>query len=382
LQLTGHKDLVSDAVFSPDGRRIATVSRDRTVRVWDAATGRAIMLYKGHDDEVETAAFSPDGTRIITAAADKTARVWDARIPTLERQLAWAEAAQFDVLPSGDRFALGLPAPTGLREWRSAVAACDRLAAAPYDPDRRAPGFLLDRTAAEKAIAACARNSGHSAEEVRFLYQHGRALATAGYSTAARRDFEVSLARGYRAARIDLGQLLADPAAGMLALPLAISLYEQAWRDGVIVGAFELGKLYEHGVTRVENRDGYLLLPDMTRAWLWYRKAAESHEPNALARFGEQADEAAFVAKTAAERSAHFLEAFRYFASAAARAQGEGWPDDAWRRWRYRRASLARLLARAGMMQEVADVYETIRLQNAPLPATVWNRLATFVGAQ
>jgi hypothetical protein len=33
-------------------------------------------------------------------------------------------------------------------------------------------------------------------------------------------------------------------------------------------------------------------------------------------------------------------------------------------------------------MQEVADVYETIRLQNAPLPATVWNRLATFVGAQ
>jgi TPR repeat protein len=206
-------------------------------------------------------------------------------------------------------------------------------------------------------------------------------LAATGDSAAARRDFEESLAHGYRAARIDLGQLLADPSAGMLTLPRAISLYEQAWHDGVIVAAFELGKLYEHGVTRVES-DGCLLLPDTNRAWLWYLKAAESHEPNALARFGEQADEAAFVAKTAAERNAHFLDAFRYFASAAARAQGEGWPDDAWRRWRYRRASLARLLARAGMMQEVADVYETIRLQNAPPPATVWNRLAAFVGVQ
>ena len=241
LRLSGHKDGVTDAVFSPDGRRIVTASRDRTVRVWEAATGRAIMLYKGHDDEVDTAAFSPDGSHIITASADKTARVWDARIPTLEHQLAWAEAAQFDALSSSARFALGLPVATG---------------------------------------------------------------------------------------------------------------------------------------------DEYRLSDDGARAWLGYRRPAESREPKALARLAEEADEAALVAKTDAERNAHLLDAFRYFAAAAARAQSEGSPDSAWKRWRYRRASLARLLARAGMMQQVAQIYENVRVRNDPRPATLWDRLTTLPGVR
>jgi TPR repeat protein len=380
LTLSGHKAGVVDAVYSPDGRRIVTASSDRTVRVWDAAGGRVIALYQGHDDQVETAAFSPDGSRIISASLDKTARVWNAYIPTLERQLAWTEAAQFDELSSSERFALGLPAATGLREWPSAAVTCDQLAAAPYDPDRRSPGGVLDRTAAEKAIAACAYESDHSAGTERFLYEHGRALAVAGNWMAARRDFERALLRGYRAARIDLARLLADRSAGMLTLPRAISLYEAAWHDGLMVAAFELGKLYENGVVDVENPHEYLLPPDRARAWLWYGKGAESREPNALARFGERSDEAAFAAPAGAERNAHLLDAFRYFAAAAAGARSEGWPDDAWSSWRYRRASLARLLARAGVMQEVADVWLSIREQNAPPPATVWDRPAASVG--
>jgi hypothetical protein len=38
----------------------------------------------------------------------------------------------------------------------------------------------------------------------------------------------------------------------------------------------------------------------------------------------------------------------------------EDWPDDAWRDWRYRRASLARVLALAGMMREVAQEYTRV----------------------
>ena len=45
------------------------------------------------------------------------------------------------------------------------------------------------------------------------------------------------------------------------------------------------------------------------------------------------------------------------YAAAADRARYEDWPDDAWKHWRYRRATLARLLAREGMMQQVADAY-------------------------
>jgi hypothetical protein len=38
-------------------------------------------------------------------------------------------------------------------------------------------------------------------------------------------------------------------------------------------------------------------------------------------------------------------------------AYRENWPDSAWKHWRYRRASLARVLAADGMMQPVADVF-------------------------
>ena len=70
------------AAFSPDGSRIVTASNDKTARVWDAATGKAIAVLSGHEDSVISAAFSPDGLHIVTASADKTARVWDvSRIP-------------------------------------------------------------------------------------------------------------------------------------------------------------------------------------------------------------------------------------------------------------------------------------------------------------
>ncbi len=87
---------------------------------------------------------------------------------------------------------------------------------------------------------------------------------------------------------------------------------------------------------------------------------APSHRPNTLAESGERAYDNAYNAKTPAERNTHLLEAFRLFALAAAVAEQENWPDESWRAWRHRRASLARLLARAGMMQEVAATFATV----------------------
>jgi hypothetical protein len=62
------------------------------------------------------------------------------------------------------------------------------------------------------------------------------------------------------------------------------------------------------------------------------------------------------------------LAAFRYFAEAAERARLEGWPDDAWKSWRYRRATLARLLAREGMMRQVVDAYAAARSRSTTHP--------------
>ena len=65
--------------FSPDGTRIASGSADKTVRLWDAATGQPVgQPLTGHTDAVSSVAFSPDGTRIASGSDDKTVRLWDA----------------------------------------------------------------------------------------------------------------------------------------------------------------------------------------------------------------------------------------------------------------------------------------------------------------
>ncbi len=59
-------------------------------------------------------------------------------------------------------------------------------------------------------------------------------------------------------------------------------------------------------------------------------------------------------------RHAQLLHAFSLYAAAAERAHDEDWPDEAWRFWRHRRASLSRLLAGEGLMQQVADAYAVV----------------------
>jgi WD40 repeat protein len=71
---------VRSLAFSPDGRRIISGgSDDRTLRLWDAATGLAALPpLVGHTDVVTSVAFSPDGHRIVSGSDDHTVRVWNA----------------------------------------------------------------------------------------------------------------------------------------------------------------------------------------------------------------------------------------------------------------------------------------------------------------
>jgi len=376
LRLTGHRDNVISADFSPDGLRVVTASDDGTARMWDAATGQQLMVFM-HPDTVESAAFSPDGRRIVTASADKQARIWDAQAPALEVQISWAAAAQFDPLPSTVRLELGLSAQVDVRHWPMGGSRCDESAAAPYDPDRRAPGVTIDQIESDIAIAACADEISRAPGQPRSTYQHGRALMAAGNLLEARRDFENAVAQGVRSAQIDLGMLFSQPSSAMLDVPRAISLYEHAWDQGVEIAAFELGQLYEHGVSRSGSSKEYELVPDNARAWSWYQRAIDVGEPDALARFAERENAAAYSGVDAAKRNSLWLESFVYYAAAAERARIEDWPDEAWKSWRYRRATLARLLAREGMTREVADAYDRVRKRYASLP-TAWRQLTEF----
>jgi len=74
----GHSDAAYDVAWSPNGKRIASTSKDTTVQIWDAVDGSHVFIYRGHRDEVYTAAWSPDGKRIASCSKDKTVQVWDA----------------------------------------------------------------------------------------------------------------------------------------------------------------------------------------------------------------------------------------------------------------------------------------------------------------
>ena len=80
LVIQGHLDKVSGVDFEPtQGQRLVTSSKDRTARIWDSQSGKQLLVLNGHDDEVNFVAFSPDGQRIVTASEDKTARIWDSQ---------------------------------------------------------------------------------------------------------------------------------------------------------------------------------------------------------------------------------------------------------------------------------------------------------------
>ena len=72
-----HAGVVWAVAWSPDGKSIASGGVDNTVQVWDALTGGHVFTHHGHTAAVAAIAWSPDGTRIASASYDHTVQVWD-----------------------------------------------------------------------------------------------------------------------------------------------------------------------------------------------------------------------------------------------------------------------------------------------------------------
>ncbi|MBN9523512.1 WD40 repeat domain-containing protein, partial [bacterium] len=108
--LKGHADTIAAVAVSPDGTLIATASFDKSVRLYDAATGKELRVYagdKGHTAQVLSVAFSLQGDQLATGGADNKVLVWD--VPTPNPVKTFAAAAPLRavaVSPDGTTFAL------------------------------------------------------------------------------------------------------------------------------------------------------------------------------------------------------------------------------------------------------------------------------------
>jgi len=75
--LKGHTGSVSGVAVTPDGKTIVSGSSDKTLKVWGLETGRCHATFKGHTDDVYGVAVTPDGKTVVSASSDKTLKVWD-----------------------------------------------------------------------------------------------------------------------------------------------------------------------------------------------------------------------------------------------------------------------------------------------------------------
>ncbi|KAF5273393.1 hypothetical protein FQA39_LY07410 [Lamprigera yunnana] len=86
-RLTGHQQLINDVKFSPDGRILASASFDKSIKLWEARTGKFICTLRGHVQAVYMISFSVDSRLMVSGSADSTLKLWNLKTKKLEYDL-------------------------------------------------------------------------------------------------------------------------------------------------------------------------------------------------------------------------------------------------------------------------------------------------------
>jgi len=105
--MAAHKDYITSVAVNPGGTRIASVSLDKTIKLWDLESGRELRTISNIGGSVNAVSFSPDGKTLIHGAEDKTIRIWDAEtgraIRTINGHSGYVNEARYS--PDGKRIA-------------------------------------------------------------------------------------------------------------------------------------------------------------------------------------------------------------------------------------------------------------------------------------
>jgi WD40 repeat protein len=122
--LKGHRDEVTEVVFSPDGQSLASASADRTIKLWQVADGTVETMTRkargshSHRDRINSIQFSPDGKRLASASADGTIGVWRRGGHLLETLNGPGAAVNQVVFSPDGRTLASVSADTSIRLWQ------------------------------------------------------------------------------------------------------------------------------------------------------------------------------------------------------------------------------------------------------------------------
>ncbi|MEG4145988.1 MULTISPECIES: protein kinase domain-containing protein [unclassified Microcoleus] len=82
-----HSDAVGSVAFSPDGLMLASGSKDKTIQIWDLATGKSIRTFPGDSSTIWSVAFDSDGTKLATGTGFWRVMLWDLKTGQVIRSL-------------------------------------------------------------------------------------------------------------------------------------------------------------------------------------------------------------------------------------------------------------------------------------------------------
>ena len=109
--LKGHSEAIYAVAFTPDGKYVVSGSGDRTIKVWDSATGKDLKSYggsSGHQNLVLSVSIRADGSLIASGGADNKAMLWDFPSSSPLRNIAKSEGVRtLAVTPDGTKVAGG-----------------------------------------------------------------------------------------------------------------------------------------------------------------------------------------------------------------------------------------------------------------------------------
>lgn len=121
LTLSGHSEAVYAVAFGPANTFVVTGSFDKTLKIWDAKSGKETKTLTGHQGLVLAVSVTPDGSHVTSGGADNKAKVWNSKTGKSIRDLNHPElvdAVAYD--PVGKRLATGCH-DGQLRIWDLAV---------------------------------------------------------------------------------------------------------------------------------------------------------------------------------------------------------------------------------------------------------------------